>query len=63
MATATAAAPDPGEPPVNTIGDEEWRRLLGKRVVAGPQVASYADLREVARSLRERHRRQQAGSN
>lgn len=76
MSAATAAAPDPADPPVNTIGEAAWRTLLAKRLLgaidqqAGDRPVHFTDLGEVARCLIEERRhdsqarqRKRAGSN
>jgi hypothetical protein len=66
MAPATAATPDPADPPVNTITREQWSVLLQKGILSGPETVC-ADLEAVNERLaqdrsRER-RREQRGSN
>ena len=76
MAPATAATPDPANPPVNTNTAEEWDVLLASGVVLAnrfrPDLGTprFTDLQAVARRLaRDRRRmaenrcRDQAGSN
>jgi hypothetical protein len=76
MAPATAATPDPADPPVNTITAGQWEVLLAKRLLAtidqqaGDRAAHFTDLGEVARCLIEERRhdsqdrqRKRAGSN
>jgi hypothetical protein len=76
MAPATAATPDPDDPPVNTITAEEWDALLARGVVLANArrdsqgTLSFTDLEAVARQLTEERRRdaqdrrrKQAGSN
>jgi hypothetical protein len=64
MAPATAAPPDPADPPVNTITDAEWR-LVAKRLLGDvrARATDFADLREVARRLAQDRHRTQAGCN
>jgi hypothetical protein len=63
MSPATAATPDPADPPVNTISDETWTVLLKRADRANPSASSLADPEVVAARLAARHRRSQAGSN
>ena len=63
MAPATAAIPDPGEPPVNTITREQWKVLLAKGVLPESETVTFTDLPAVTRRLVQEHRRRQAGSN
>ena len=66
MAPATAATSDPGDPPVNTITREQWKVLLAKGILAGPETVC-ADLAAVDERLAQdrsrEHRRKQWGSN
>ena len=63
MSPATAATPDPADPPVNTITREQWQALLARGILPESQTVTFTDLPAVTRRLVQEHRRRQAGSN
>jgi len=63
MAPATAAPPDPADPPVNTITATQWKALLAKGILPELETVTFTDLPAVTRRLVQEHRRSQAGSN
>lgn len=62
MAPATAASPDPAEPPVNTITSQQWQALLARGILPGAETV-YTDLPSVTRRLAQDRQREQRGSN
>jgi hypothetical protein len=63
MAPATAATPDPTDPPMQTITNKDWAVLLRRADRANPHASSWTDPEAVADRLVNRHRRSQAGNN